>query len=438
MLKALQTEIDRVKTEGVTAEELSRAKRQFARDYILGRETVQQKALHLAHAVVIHNDIKTADGEFDLFQNVTLADVQRVARTYFTPEVADAADDPADAPARRRARRAMRTRRRSSSPRSRRLLAGVALHAQWPAVDVADVAAARRRCRRGAVVVPAVQLKTLANGLQVLVVLHHEQPSVSFRLLVRAGAVQEPADKPGVASFVASLLNQGTTTRSAEEIANAIDSAGGIVGVGSGNELTFVNGAVIKDQTDLVLGLASDMVQHPAFAPEEIDRQRKQALSSLQVSYDDPDYLADLVFDRLVFGFHPYGRPNEGTPRVDRADHARRPRRVSPHLVRAEQRAARHRRRPDGRRGVCGRREGVRRLGDARRAGRSSPSTRRRRRGASSSSIGPDRRRPRFASGTSAIAAHASGLPAARPGDPHSRRRGREPAVRRAAHRIAA
>jgi zinc protease len=84
--KELQTQLDRVKTDGVTADELSRAKRQFARDYILGRESVQQKALHLAHAVVIHNDIKTADGEFDLFQNVTLADVQRVAKTYFTPQ----------------------------------------------------------------------------------------------------------------------------------------------------------------------------------------------------------------------------------------------------------------------------------------------------------------------------------------------------------------
>ena len=84
--QALQAELDRIKTEGVTAEELNRAKRQFARDYIFGRDTVQQKALHLAHAVVIHNDITTADGEFDLFQNVTLEDVQRVARTYFTPQ----------------------------------------------------------------------------------------------------------------------------------------------------------------------------------------------------------------------------------------------------------------------------------------------------------------------------------------------------------------
>jgi zinc protease len=86
VLRALEAEIDRVKTEGVTLDELNRAKRQFARDYILGRETVRQKAVQLAHAVVIHDDITTADGEFDLFQRVTQADVQRVARTYFTAE----------------------------------------------------------------------------------------------------------------------------------------------------------------------------------------------------------------------------------------------------------------------------------------------------------------------------------------------------------------
>jgi len=86
VLKELEAQLEKVKAEGVTADELLRAKRQFARDYILGRETVRQKALHLGHAVVIHDDIKTADGEFDLFQSVTLDDVKRVARTYFTAE----------------------------------------------------------------------------------------------------------------------------------------------------------------------------------------------------------------------------------------------------------------------------------------------------------------------------------------------------------------
>jgi zinc protease len=84
--KALIAELDRMKAEGVTARELQRSKNQFARDYILGRETVQQKATHLAHAEVLHSDITTADGEFDIFQNITQADVQRVAKTYFTPE----------------------------------------------------------------------------------------------------------------------------------------------------------------------------------------------------------------------------------------------------------------------------------------------------------------------------------------------------------------
>ena len=81
---ALIAELDRLKTEPITEHELQRAKNQFARDYIIGRESNQQKASQLAHAVVIHNDIKTADGEFEIFQNITAADVQRVARTYFT------------------------------------------------------------------------------------------------------------------------------------------------------------------------------------------------------------------------------------------------------------------------------------------------------------------------------------------------------------------
>ena len=83
---ALIAEIERLKTEPITEHELQRTKNQFARDYILGRESNQQKAGQLSHAVVIHNDIRTADGEFDIFQNMTVADVQRVARTYFRPE----------------------------------------------------------------------------------------------------------------------------------------------------------------------------------------------------------------------------------------------------------------------------------------------------------------------------------------------------------------
>src|SRR3984893_10964579 len=85
-INALIAELDRLKAEPISDHELQRTKNQFARDYIVGRETHQQKASQLAHAVVIHHDITTADGEFDIFQKITTGDVQRVARTYFTSE----------------------------------------------------------------------------------------------------------------------------------------------------------------------------------------------------------------------------------------------------------------------------------------------------------------------------------------------------------------
>jgi zinc protease len=82
--RALITEFEKMALQPITDGELQRAKNQFARDYIVSRESNEDKARHLAHAAVIHNDITTADGEFDIFMNVTRADVQRVAKTYFT------------------------------------------------------------------------------------------------------------------------------------------------------------------------------------------------------------------------------------------------------------------------------------------------------------------------------------------------------------------
>lgn len=162
---------------------------------------------------------------------------------------------------------------------------------------------------------PPYQFRTLANGLQVIAVSHHEQPAVSLRLIVRAGGTQDPEDKPGVAALAAALLDQGTTTRDAEQIASSIDSIGGAIGTGAGSDLTFINAVVMKDSLSFALELVSDVARNPRFAPEEIDRQKQQILSGLKVSYEDPDYIAAVVFDRLVYGFHPYGRPDSGTPK---------------------------------------------------------------------------------------------------------------------------
>jgi zinc protease len=161
---------------------------------------------------------------------------------------------------------------------------------------------------------PPYEIRTLANGLKVVTVLHHEQPVVSLRMVVRAGSSSDPAGKTGLASLVASLLDQGTATRSAEQIADTIDSIGGGLGAGAGSDVTFTSVLVMKDSFDFGLELLSDVVRHPAFHQEELERQREQILSGLKDVYQDPDYVAGLVFDRLVYGFHPYGMPGTGTP----------------------------------------------------------------------------------------------------------------------------
>ena len=161
---------------------------------------------------------------------------------------------------------------------------------------------------------PPYQMQTLPNGLRVIAVSHHEQPVVSIRVLVGAGSSLDPKGKTGLAHLCASLLDQGTTTASAGELNDAIDFIGGGMNTGAGTDLSFLNMLVMKDSFETGLKMLSDMARHPAFSPAEISRQRQQLLSSLQVSFDDPGFIANAVFDRLVYGFHPYGLPQTGTP----------------------------------------------------------------------------------------------------------------------------
>lgn len=160
---------------------------------------------------------------------------------------------------------------------------------------------------------PPYDIRTLPNGLQVVLVSHHEQPAVSVRMLVRAGAARDSKNKLGLAMLTATLLDQGAGARNAQQIADTIDFAGGILSTGAGSDLTSVSAIVMKDSLQLALELMADVVRRPTFAPEEIERQKRQAFSALKVSVEDPDNVASQVIDRLVYGFHPYGLPGSGT-----------------------------------------------------------------------------------------------------------------------------
>jgi zinc protease len=161
---------------------------------------------------------------------------------------------------------------------------------------------------------PPYEIRKLPNGLQVVLVSHHEQPAVSARMIVRAGAAQDPPGKLGLAMLTAALLDQGAGARSAAELADTIDFVGGILGSGAGTDLSYVNAVVMKDSLPLALDLIADVVRRPTFAADEIERQRQQAMSALKVAFEDPDNVASQVIDRLIYGFHPYGLPGNGTP----------------------------------------------------------------------------------------------------------------------------
>src|SRR5205085_6649744 len=122
----------------------------------------------------------------------------------------------------------------------------------------------------------------------------------------------------------AALLDQGTAARNAQDIADAIDSIGGSMATVAGSDSISTDVLVMKDSFGFGMELLADVVRRPAFLQEEIDRQRQQALSTLQVSLEDPDFIATAVLNRLIYGSHPYGMPDTGLPesiaRITRAD----------------------------------------------------------------------------------------------------------------------
>ncbi|HVR10502.1 MAG TPA: pitrilysin family protein, partial [Thermoanaerobaculia bacterium] len=154
----------------------------------------------------------------------------------------------------------------------------------------------------------------LGNGLRLIAIERHTDPEVSLRLLLPAGALHEPRAKAGLAGATADLLTQGTAGRTAQQIAYAIDSVGGRLDASSGADFTSVSEAVTADQLDLAIELLADVVLHPSFPPGELERWRRQSLSSLELARANPAYLANVAFQRLVYGAHPYGSPARGTP----------------------------------------------------------------------------------------------------------------------------
>jgi predicted Zn-dependent peptidase len=161
---------------------------------------------------------------------------------------------------------------------------------------------------------PVVQTQKLANGLELSVIEMHEVPVVDVILLVRAGAVRDPQDRPGLATFTANMLDEGAGKRSALDIAEEADFLGAELSTSASLENAQVRLHVPKRNLGAALDLMADVTLRPAFPDSEVIRQRELRKNALLQLRDQPTAIAPLAFHAIVFGpQHPYGRPTGGT-----------------------------------------------------------------------------------------------------------------------------
>lgn len=308
---ALMREVARLRDAPVTAAELSEAKNEILTDAIKGRETAEGRASTLAESVIIDGDPRAADTQLAGIARVTAADVQRVARQYLgASRSATIRYLPLEAkPA-------------NTTAQPIDIAATVQAAPLTAPADIALVtpATAAQRVQPpvpGAAIAPTLPVPVetrLANGLRVVVVERHDLPIVTAALVATGGAATDPRARSGASNLASDLLTKGTKTRSATEIARAIESLGGSIAAGADRDGASIGVTVKSDQIAPAMTILADVATAPAFDQQEIERARAQAIDGLTVAFKNPAQLAGYVASRAVFGDAPYGAPLSGTP----------------------------------------------------------------------------------------------------------------------------
>jgi zinc protease len=140
-------------------------------------------------------------------------------------------------------------------------------------------------------------------------------PIITGTMLLHAGAILDPPDKPGLANLTGALLTRGTATRTATQISEAIEFVGGSLSVEVGHDVATASFAVLSKDLDVALELSADILLHPSFASGEIQRKVQEVMADIKRKQEDPGAVSAEALAALVFGNHPYGRPVEGTER---------------------------------------------------------------------------------------------------------------------------
>ncbi len=159
---------------------------------------------------------------------------------------------------------------------------------------------------------PTATRARLANGLQVVVLPSPRLPLVDFRLVVRAGSVNDPPGKEGLADLTAALMTQGAGPRDARALAEDVAFVGGTLDASAGAEQIVVTAEVLDKDFALGLELFRDVIVAPAFPDSELERKRDETLGDIAAARNDPSTVADLALDSFLLGASPLAHPLQG------------------------------------------------------------------------------------------------------------------------------
>jgi zinc protease len=154
----------------------------------------------------------------------------------------------------------------------------------------------------------------LPNGAVVIVQETAFTPAVTISLAFRAGSLNEPDDLTGLAWFLARVIDRGTTTRSADAIAEALDDRGVALKAQTNRHVITLSCTCLSEDFNDVLAVVADVARHPVFPPDEIEKRRAEMITTIRQDLDNPGIRASEALQALLYGAsHPYGRPAKGT-----------------------------------------------------------------------------------------------------------------------------
>ncbi len=156
-------------------------------------------------------------------------------------------------------------------------------------------------------------VSTLPNGIQVVTEAIPHVRSVAMGVWMRTGSRQETPEQNGISHFIEHMLFKGTEHRSAEDIARSVDSIGGHLDAFTAKEMVSFNAKVLDQHVPKALDILSDLVLHPLFRAEDIEKEKGVVLEEIKMEADDPEYVVHEVFSNSFWKDHALGKPILGT-----------------------------------------------------------------------------------------------------------------------------